>query len=92
IATPRLFLNPLSFGQTHSDVLLLQQLLNTDLATRLAQTGVGSPNHETSYFGSLTLAAVKRFQIKYDIAQAGDRGFGHVGPKTRAELNKLGVR
>jgi len=92
IATSQLFLNSLSFGQTHSDVLLLQQLLNTDLATRLAQTGVGSPNHETSYFGSLTLAAVKRFQIKYDIAQAGDRGFGHVGPKTRAELNKLGVR
>ncbi|HQJ84051.1 MAG TPA: Ig-like domain-containing protein, partial [Candidatus Paceibacterota bacterium] len=92
IATSQLFLNSLSFGQTHSDVLLLQQLLNTDPATRLAQTGVGSPNHETSYFGSLTLAAVKRFQIKYDIAQAGDRGFGHVGPKTRAELNKLGVR
>ena len=92
IATSQLFLNSLSFGQTHSDVLLLQQLLNTDPTTRVAQTGPGSPNHETTYFGSLTLAAVKQFQIKYGRAHAGDPGFGHVGPNTRAELNKLRVR
>lgn len=38
----------------------------------------------TGYFGVLTEKAVKRFQAKYGIEQAG-----LVGPKTRAKLNSL---
>jgi len=83
------FKTPLSLGQTHPDVLVLQQLLNSDPATLITQTGTGSPGHETSYFGTLTLDAVKRFQIKHNIAKPGDFGFGNVGPKTRAKLNEL---
>jgi peptidoglycan hydrolase-like protein with peptidoglycan-binding domain len=41
----------------------------------------------TGYFGPMTLAAVKKFQVKYGIAKPGDDGYGHVGPKTRAVLN-----
>lgn len=43
----------------------------------------------TGYFGSLTRAAVQRFQIKYGIAASGDAGFGVVGPKTRVKINFL---
>lgn len=86
------FTIPLSLGQTHLDVLVLQRFLNTDPETRIAQIGIGSPGHETTYFGNLTLDAVKRFQIKYDIAKLGNSGFGHVGPATRAMLNELGAR
>jgi len=83
------FTIPLSLGQTHLDVLVLQRFLNTDPETRIAQIGIGSPGHETTYFGNLTLDAIKRFQIKYDIAKLGNSGFGHVGPATRAKLNSL---
>ncbi len=38
----------------------------------------------TGYFGSLTEAALKRFQAKYNIETVGI-----VGPKTRAKLNEL---
>lgn len=44
----------------------------------------------TGYFGPLTEAAVKRFQIKYGIVASEDAyGAGYVGPKTRAKLNEL---
>lgn len=83
------FTTPLAFGQTHPDIIILQKLLNTDPDTRIAATGIGSLGQETTYFGTLTLDAVKRFQIKYNIAKSGEHGFGNVGPKTRAKLNEL---
>lgn len=46
----------------------------------------------TGYFGALTEAAVKKFQIKNKIVFSGTpgtTGFGAVGPKTRNALNKL---
>lgn len=43
----------------------------------------------TSYFGSLTKRAVERFQVKYDIANPGEAGYGLVGPRTRAKINSL---
>ena len=43
----------------------------------------------TGYFGPATLAAVKKFQVKYGIASSGNPGYGLVGPKTRAKLNEL---
>jgi peptidoglycan hydrolase-like protein with peptidoglycan-binding domain len=38
----------------------------------------------TGYFGNLTFTAVKKFQKTHSIDQVG-----YVGPKTRAQLNKI---
>ena len=43
----------------------------------------------TQYFGPLTLQALKRFQVKYNIVQAGQPGYGTLGPKTRGKLNSM---
>ena len=46
----------------------------------------------TGYFGLLTEAAVKRFQVKYGIVSSGTpetTGYGRVGAFTRAKLNEL---
>lgn len=40
-------------------------------------------------FGPATLAAVRKFQVKYSIASAGQTGYGRCGPATRAKLNSL---
>ena len=83
------FSTPLRKGMTNSDVLLLQRVLNSNPATAIGTTGVGSPGRETTYFGSLTEKAVGKFQEKYGIAKPGDEGYGRVGPATRAKLNSL---
>jgi len=83
----------LKYGQVLTDVKYLQIVLNSDSATRVAESGVGSPGHETNYFGSLTNAAVIKFQEKYyDEVLAPwkfAKGTGIVGPTTRDKLNKL---
>ena len=68
---------------TNADVKRLQTLLATDSA--LYPEGITS-----GYFGSLTKAAVGRFQMKYDlVTSASDSGYGYVGPKTRAKLQEV---
>ncbi len=63
------------------DVVLLQDVLKYE--------GLFPSNIEsTGYFGSLTKKAVEAYQLKYGIATPGTDGFGRVGPKTRAHLNK----
>ncbi len=85
----------LSLGSVGPQVILLQQLLNKDPATRIASTGPGSSGNESRYFGILTKAAVIRFQNKYAsevLAPAGlSQGTGRVGTFTRMKLNVLSL-
>lgn len=88
-AVSPVFTSSLSRGVSNPDAKRLQQLLNSDPDTRIADSGVGSPGNETEYFGSLTEKAVQKFQKKYGVAAEGDPGYGFVGPKTRAKLQEL---
>ncbi len=74
----------LAQGSTGADVKCVQIILNSDATTRVASTGAGSPGNETTYYGSLTTAAVKKFQAKY-----GTGSLGTVGPNTRAKMNQI---
>ena len=70
----------------------LQQILNQDSDTQIANQGPGSPGNETNYFGSLTREAVKKFQCKHEIVCKGNEtatGWGTLGPKPRAKLNEM---
>ncbi|MBI3627190.1 MAG: peptidoglycan-binding protein [Candidatus Sungbacteria bacterium] len=74
--------SPLRFSSQGKQVTLLQQILAKDASIYPEGTISG-------YFGVKTLAALKRFQVKYGIANPGDPGYGSVGPKTRAKLNSM---
>ncbi len=82
----------LGLDMVHVDIKKLQEFLNTDPDTRLAESGVGSLKNETEYFGYLTENAVKRFQAKHNIVSLGSpetTGYGLVGPRTMLKLNEL---
>ena len=80
----------LKLGMTGSDVLALQQFLNTRAVTRVSTSGAGAPGMETDYFGAKTLAAAIKYQelfasailLPVGLAQ----GTGFVGPSTRAHI------
>jgi peptidoglycan hydrolase-like protein with peptidoglycan-binding domain len=78
-ATGYTFIRDLGIGMSGPDVQALQQLLNLAGFTIVA-TGAGSPGQEGTQFGSLTKAALIRFQKANGIAPAT----GYFGPKTRA--------
>lgn len=74
----------LQFRSTGPQVLLLQKVL--------VQEGLLSADNQTGFFGPLTEAAVKKFQVKYNIVTSGrpdTTGYGAVGPMTRGMLNTL---
>jgi len=87
------FKTNLKFGDNSADVRYLQVVLNSDPATRIAAAGFGSPGYETIHFGLSTLAAVKKFQLKYRSELMDPFGLaspaGEVGDNTRAKLNSL---
>ena len=85
----------LKVGTVSTDVLKLQQFLNTDPATTIAQFGPGSAGNETEKFGAATRKAVAAFQNKYAdeilVPNGLAKGTGMVGAATRAKLNALCV-
>ncbi len=78
-----IFENDLQFGmQGLKDIVALQDCLKYE---NLFPTNVES----TGTFGAITKVAVEKFQEKYDIAHAGEPGYGRVGPKSREKLNQI---
>ena len=72
-------------GSTGDDVKKLQKFLKQF-------SDVYPEGLTTGYYGSLTEAAVKKFQLKQGIVTDGDpdtTGFGQVSPKTISKLNEV---
>jgi len=84
------FTQNLQYLDTTPEVAELQKYLN-DQGFDLAQTGPGSSGEETNHFGSLTYAALVKFQDAYApeiLAPVGlTQGSGYFGPATRAFVN-----
>lgn len=76
------FSRSLSIGMSGDDVQKLQKFLNQS-GFVVATTGVGSPGYETKTFGSLTRAAVVKYQIANNISPT----LGFFGPITRSSVN-----
>ncbi len=77
-----MFTMTLSVGKKHTEVLRLQQYLNTH-GFPVALSGPGSKGKETNYFGRATKAALIKFQNANKILPAT----GAFGPKTKALIN-----
>lgn len=76
-ASSACFTKLLKVGMTDAEVTALQNSLKSD-------TAIYPQGLVTGYFGSLTEAAVKKFQARYGYDQVG-----YTGPLTRAKLNAL---
>lgn len=76
------FNTDMELNDKNAEVVALQDCLkyDGDFPTNTASTGL---------YGSITVAAVKKFQDKYNIAHAGNAGYGRTGPKTREKLNQI---
>src|SRR3989344_2137932 len=92
-ACPFTWTRNMTLGASGADVQKLQEFLNGTAATQIAGTGAGSPGKESTYFGSLTAAAVIKFQDVYAssvLAPVGlSKGTGYFGASTRAKANEL---
>lgn len=78
------FTRDLEMGMRGADVLELQKFLNAN-GFVIAESGDGSPGNETRYFGSLTRAALAKYQVAKGIVPSA----GYLGPKTRAILAQM---
>lgn len=81
---PTTFTRDLTVGSRGADVKSLQQYLNGK-GFVVAQSGPGSPGSESDYFGSLTKAALGRFQAANGISPAA----GYFGPITRSAIASM---
>ncbi len=73
----------LKLGSSGDDVTRLQKFLSGDLS-------VYPEAQVTGYYGTLTEAAVKRWQVKYNIVSSGtaeSTGYGVTGPRTAAAIS-----
>src|SRR3989344_675874 len=84
-----IFTKNITVGSRHSEVKNLQIVLNSDVDTKVASSGAGSPGKETTYFGPATKKAIQKFQVKYGIASPGKHGYGVFGPKTKAKATAI---
>jgi len=78
------FTRDLHIGSAGVDVKFLQIFLNAHNCP-VADSGPGSPGHETSTFGILTQQALEKFQRDNAITPA----FGYFGPLTRTKVNAM---
>ena len=81
VARAFVFTRDLELGMRGEDVRELQKFLNAE-GFVVAESAEGSPGYETTYFGSLTRAAVVRYQAAHDIEPTA----GYFGPITRATV------
>ena len=79
------FNRSLTVGSDGDDVKSLQSFLNAR-GFIVASEGPGSLGNETSRFGSLTKAALAKFQAANDISPSS----GYFGPITRKHLQSIG--
>lgn len=86
------FSRDLNVGSTGADVMDLQKFLNGQGFT-IAASGAGAPGNETSYYGSLTAAAVSDFQEAYRadiLTPVGlTSGTGYFGAGSRAKARMI---
>ena len=89
----RNFLRTVKVGDYGEDVRFIQQILNLDPLTQIVNVGLGSPGHETTYFGIATKNAIIRFQNLYanDVLKPSglSSGTGFAGWRTLKKINEL---
>ncbi len=89
----RVFTGSFDIGSRANEVRDIQRFLNRFPETRIAELGPGSPGNETDYFGSLTFAAVLKFQSQYAVAILAPLGLqnptGYWGAASRVQANIL---
>lgn len=81
--TAWLFTRDLQLRTVHPEVKLLQQYLNTN-GYIVSTVGAGSAGRETTFFGSLTRAALIKFQKAKNILPS----IGYFGPITRKFISE----
>jgi len=82
-AISAVFTKDLYLGVVSEDVRRLQKLLAT-------KPDIYPEGRVTGIYGSLTQAAVQRFQLKYAVVSSKtEKGFGVVGLKTRDKLKEI---
>ncbi|GEM_PF-1776210 len=84
-----IFLHDLRIGSKGEDVRNLQRYLNGK-GFIISTSGLGSPSNESDYFGSLTKAALIKFQNNYRAQLGIPQGTGYFGPLTRNLIQTLG--
>ena len=90
--SPTPFTRTLKLGSKGDDVKALQVFLNTH-GYVIRASGAGSPGNETTTFGTLTKAALIRFQDAYAaeiLTPVGlSRGTGFFGPATMRQVGAI---